>query len=79
MQLLEDFQPRLVGSVLDGTASAHSRIALHVFADAVESLILFLLERGAAFAQEQRQIPPQISVAIPERMRRFRPYRGLGR
>lgn len=56
MQLLEDFQPRLVGSVLDGTASAHSRIALHVFADAVESLILFLLERGAAFAQEQRQI-----------------------
>jgi hypothetical protein len=56
MQLLEDFQPRLVGAVLDGTASAHSRIALHVFADAVESLILFLVERGAAFSQEQRQI-----------------------
>ena len=56
MQFLDDFQPRLVGSVLDGTASAHSRIALHVFADAIESLILFLVERGTAFSQEQRQI-----------------------
>jgi hypothetical protein len=56
MQLLGDFQPRLVGAVLDGTANAHSRIALHVFADAVESLILFLVEQGAAFSQEQRQI-----------------------
>ena len=56
MQLLENFQPRLVGSVLDGTANAHSRIALHVFSDAIESLILFLVEHGAAFSQEQRQI-----------------------
>jgi len=56
MQLLQDFQPRLVGSVLDGTANAYSRIALHVFADSVESLVLFFLERGIAFAQEQRQI-----------------------
>jgi hypothetical protein len=56
MQLLEIFQPRLVGSVLDGTANAHSRIALHVFSDAIESLIFFLAENGAAFSQEQRQI-----------------------
>jgi hypothetical protein len=56
MQILEEFQPRLVGSVLDGTANAHSRIALHVFTDAIEPLILFLVERGAAFSQEQRQI-----------------------
>lgn len=56
MQLLEEFQPRLVGSVLDGTANAYSRISLHVFADAVESVILFFLERSTAFAQEQRQI-----------------------
>jgi len=56
MRFLENFQPRLVGSVLDGTANAHSRIALHVFADAIEPLILFLVEQGAAFSQEQRQI-----------------------
>lgn len=56
MRLLSDFEPRLVGSVLDGTANPHSRIALHTFADSVESIILFLLEKGIAFAQEQRQI-----------------------
>ncbi len=56
MHQLQDFEPRLVGSVLDGTAGAHSRVALHVFADAVESLILLFLENGVAFDQEQRQI-----------------------
>lgn len=56
MQSLEQFNPRLVGTVLDGTASDHSRIALHVFADSVESVILFFLERNAPFSQEQRQI-----------------------
>ena len=56
MQALEGFQPRLVGSVLDGTASEYSRIALHVFADSLESVILFFVEHGRPFAQEQRQI-----------------------
>jgi hypothetical protein len=56
MQLLEVFQPRLVGSVLDGTANAHSRIALHVFADSVESVVFHFLERNLPFGQEQRQI-----------------------
>jgi len=56
MQLLGDFQPRLVGSVLDGTANCHSRVALHVFAESIETLVLFLLERGIAFDQQQRQI-----------------------
>ena len=56
MQLLEAYNPRLVGTVLDGTADAHSRIALHVFAESVESVILFFLERDIPFSQEQRQI-----------------------
>jgi len=56
MQLLGDFQPRLVGSVLDGTANAHSRVALHVFTESIETLVLFLLERGIDFDQQQRQI-----------------------
>jgi hypothetical protein len=56
MQLLEQFNPRLVGAVLDGTANEHSRIALHVFADSPESVILFFIEHGELFAQEQRQI-----------------------
>ena len=56
MQRLERFQPRLVGSVLDGTASAHSRVSLHVFADSVESVVLYFLEHSQPFDQEQRQI-----------------------
>lgn len=56
MRTLERFQPRLVGAVLDGTANAHSRVALHVFADSVESLVLYFLEHAVHFDQEQRQI-----------------------
>ena len=56
MQGLEKFNPRLVGSVLDGTANEHSRIALHVFSDSSESVILYFLENGTVFSQEQRQI-----------------------
>ena len=56
MSLLEDYTPRLVGAVLDGTADRHSRIALHVFADSVESVVLFFAERNVPFEQEQRQI-----------------------
>lgn len=56
MHALQALQPRLVGSVLDGTANAHSRIALHVFPDSVETVILFLGDRNVAFDQEQRQI-----------------------
>jgi hypothetical protein len=56
MQLLDEFNPRLVGAVLDGTANEHSRIALHVFSDSPEFVILFFLENGESFKQEQRQI-----------------------
>ena len=56
MKLLDAYQPRLVGAVLDGTAEEHSRVALHVFADSVESVVLFFLDRDIPFSQEQRQI-----------------------
>ena len=56
MRLLEAYNPRLVGSVLDGTADEHSRIALHVFCDSPESMVLHFLENSVPFQQEQRQI-----------------------
>jgi hypothetical protein len=51
MRRLERFRPRLVGSVLDGTANAHSRVALHVFADSVEI-------RRPLFSRAQRAFRP---------------------
>jgi len=56
MQILDAFNPRLVGSVLDGTAGDHSRISLHVFCDSPDSMVLHFLENGTPFHQEQRQI-----------------------
>ena len=42
MQFLNDFHPRLVGSVLSGTADEHSVIRIHLFADTVESIGFYL-------------------------------------
>lgn len=44
MEFFERFQPRLAGSVLDGSAHAHSPVLLHLHADDPESLPRFLLE-----------------------------------
>lgn len=46
MGLLARFSPRLVGAVLEGTADRHSEVNLHLFAEAVEEVGLFLLEQG---------------------------------
>lgn len=56
MRLLEEFRPRLVGAVLDGTANLHSRVSLHVFADSPERVVLHFLENSIPFKQEQRKI-----------------------
>ncbi len=44
MRLLAEFQPRLVGSVLTGTATNHSDINLHLFADSSETVAIRLLD-----------------------------------
>jgi len=44
MRRLAEFQPRLVGSVLTGTATDYSDINLHLFADRSESVALKLIE-----------------------------------
>ena len=46
MRLLSDFTPRLVGSVLSGSATAHAEINLHVFVDRAEQVSVRLDERG---------------------------------
>ena len=56
MRLLEGFQPRLVGSVLTGTATAHSDIQLHLFADRSETVAMRLLDIRIAYSMHERRI-----------------------
>ena len=46
MGRLGDFQPRLVGPVLSGSATEHSEIQLHLFADHDEHVQFFLERHG---------------------------------
>jgi hypothetical protein len=46
MRLFAAFEPRLVGPLLSGTATAHSDITLHLFADTPETVAVALIDRG---------------------------------
>ncbi len=46
MRRLSDFEPRLVGPVLAGTATEHSDVQLHLFADSAESVAISLMDQG---------------------------------
>lgn len=48
MRTLRAFSPRLVGSVLAGTATAHSDVQLHVFVDNPEAVAISLLDLGVS-------------------------------
>lgn len=55
MEFLVRFQPRLVGSVLHGTATEHSDVNLHVFAETPEDVALFLMEHGIPYELTERR------------------------
>jgi hypothetical protein len=56
MAFFERFRPRLVGPVLDGSASPWSEINLHVFADTSEEVAVFLLDAGIPFEALERRL-----------------------
>jgi predicted nucleotidyltransferase len=56
MRLLERFSPRLVGPVLAGTATPHSDVSLHLFAEAPEQVAFLLLERGIRYQEGERRL-----------------------
>ncbi|MFO1371738.1 MAG: hypothetical protein U1F42_04865 [Candidatus Competibacteraceae bacterium] len=56
MRFLTRFRPRLVGSVLTGTACPHSDISLHLFADVPEEVALFLMEHNRPFETSERRL-----------------------
>ncbi len=54
MQLFERFNPHLTGSVLDGTASKHSQTDIHLFADSVKDVEMFLLNQQIPFDSSEK-------------------------
>ncbi len=56
MQFLQPFKPRLVGSVLSGTADEHSVVRLHLFADTVESVGFYLYDRHIPYELSERRM-----------------------
>ena len=51
-----DFQPRLVGPVLDGTADAHSPVALHLHTDDADAVPRWLDEHGVPATSRSRHV-----------------------
>jgi hypothetical protein len=56
MQMLADFEPRLVGPVLSGTATEHNDIQLHLFAEQPESITFKLMDLGIDHEVVERRV-----------------------
>ncbi len=56
MDFLREFEPRLAGAVLDGSADAHSPVCLHLFDDDVLALMERLANGGVEFDQRERHV-----------------------
>ncbi|MDQ2070212.1 hypothetical protein [Natronospira bacteriovora] len=56
MKLLKPFSPRLVGGVLDGNATLHSDIGIHVFADMPEAVYMHLMDKGIPVDIDERRL-----------------------
>lgn len=67
MQLLRDFEPRLVGPVLNGSATEHADIQLHVFTDSPEALYTHLMDRRYDYEVFERRLrmSAERQVAVP--------------
>lgn len=56
MEFFRAFQPRLVGRVLDGTADAHTPVAMHLHADDADEVARFLDEAGIPARPGSRRV-----------------------
>lgn len=54
MQMLERFNPYLTGAVLDGTAGLGSETHIHLFADSLKELEMFLLNQDIPFETNEK-------------------------
>jgi len=56
MRQLSQFEPRLVGAVLSGTATEHSDVQLHLFTDRAESVAIKLMDEGIRHEVTERRV-----------------------
>lgn len=54
MELLEKFNPYLTGAVLDGTAGLGSETHIHLFADSLKDVEMFLLNKDIPFETNEK-------------------------
>lgn len=54
MQLLEKFNPYLTGAVLDGTAGLGTETHIHLFADSLKEVEMFLLNQDIPFGTNEK-------------------------
>ena len=55
MQFFQEFNPRLVGPVLTGTADTNTPVSLHVFSDHIEAVNLLLLDKRIPFESRDKR------------------------
>lgn len=67
MVLLRKFEPRLVGSVLSGSATEYADIQLHVFSDNPEAVFLHLMDNRFDYEVLERRLKMQADrqVSVP--------------
>ena len=72
MEYLAPFNPHLVGAVLNGTATEHSALHLHLFTDSAKDVEIFLLNEGVRFTVDEASDPPgaleSIHLQVPRRL-----------
>ncbi|HKE48450.1 MAG TPA: hypothetical protein VKB52_10320 [Rhodanobacteraceae bacterium] len=56
MRFFADFEPRLVGPVLEGTADEHSAVCLHLHDDGADRVAMFLQEKGIPYEERTRRL-----------------------
>lgn len=54
MQLFEQFNPHITGSVLEGTAGKNSQTDIHLFADSAKEVEIFLLNHQIPFESSEK-------------------------
>ncbi len=67
MQLLERFTPRLVGSVLTGSATEFADIQLHLFSDSTEAVSMHLMDNRYDYEVLERKVrlTPERQISVP--------------